>query len=598
MEERYWDRYWRRRLSRRHVIAGGATLAAGSAAILAGCGDDDDDDGGDATPKPGEPTKAAESPTAAAGKKGGTLRLSKAAPDTGLDPHIVVTNPIHPAKAYSHMWTYRPSTKEILFDLATKYEQADPTTLVITLREGVKFQADVAGGRALTADDVAYSFNRLPSMLAKGSQVNGIQWSWMEKAEAVDAKTVRIKQKNPFASNLLALGSSALCVVAREVVEASGGDLQKVMNAGSGPYKMTKREPTGTRYERNPAYYTHENPSATYVKDGPYIDVWEESIIADAATVKAKFIAGELDILNTAQVTVDKLVADELAKSSGVKVAKGPANAHLIMQFDNFKWTDKRLRQAVWMAFDRDQFIKNIYLGDGLYGGPVADGFAKDGLALSQDELKKAQKFDAAEAKKLWDAAGGPQTFPSIKMITQQAIPLFATATQFIAEALRKNLGVDVKVEVVDPATYVAKAVGGYAEKKPKEWDLFVAWEQSLQSMPDYNALVHYIPTGYGAIFGNLRPDSPKQETAALATQMLQLWNAQAQELNVEARKQKMATLQKTILESYGPAVPLPVTATSYAPYRDRVKNFPVNDFMFGNSGTGYFRVHDLFLDG
>ena len=301
------------------------------------------------------------------------------------------------------------------------------------------------------------------------------------------------------------------------------------------------------------------------MKDGPYIDVWEESIIADAATVKAKFIAGELDILNTAQVTVDKLVADELAKSSGVKVAKGPANAHLIMQFDNFKWTDKRLRQAVWMAFDRDQFIRDIFLGDGLYGGPVADGFAKDGLALSQDELKKAQKFDAAEAKKLWDAAGGPQTFPSIKMITQQAIPLFATATQFIAEALRKNLGVDVKVEVVDPATYVAKAVGGYAEKKPKEWDLFVAWEQSLQSMPDYNALVHYIPTGYGAIFGNLRPDSPKPETAALATQMLQLWNAQAQELNVEARKQKMATLQKTILESYGPAVPLPVTATSYA---------------------------------
>lgn len=597
MEEGYWNRYWKRRLSRRHVIAGGATLAVGSAAILAGCGDDDDS-GDENTPAPGEPTKAGASPTAAAGKRGGTLRLSKASPDTGLDPHIVVTNFIHPAKAYSQMWTYRPSTKEILFDLATKYEQVDPTTLVITLREGVKFQAEVAGGRALTAEDVAYSFSRLPAMVAKASQVNGIQWSWMDKVEAVDPKTVRIKQKNPFASNLLALGSSALCVVAKEVVEASGGDLQKVMNAGSGPYKMTRREPTGTRYERNATYYAHENPSPTYVKDGPYIDTWEESIIADAATVKAKFIAGEIDILNTQQVTVDKLVADELAKTSGVKVAKGPANAHLVMQFDNFKWTDKRLRQAVWMAFDRDQFIKNIYLGDGLYGGPVADGFAKDGLALSQDELKKAQKFDPAEAKKIWEAAGGPQTFPSIKMITMQAIPLFATSTQFIAEALRKNLGVDVKVELVDPATYVAKATGGYREKAAKEWDLFVAWETSLQSMPDYNALVHYIPTGYGAIFGNLRPDSPKPETAAYAMEMLQLWNAQAQELNAEARKPKMAAMQKAILESYGPAIPLPVTATAYAPYRDKVKNFPVNDFMFGNSGTGYYRVQDLFLDG
>jgi ABC-type transport system substrate-binding protein len=183
-------------------------------------------------------------------------------------------------------------------------------------------------------------------------------------------------------------------------------------------------------------------------------------------------------------------------------------------------------------------------------------------------------------------------------MITMQAIPLFATATQFIAEALKKNLGVNVDVQVVDPATYVAKAVGGYGEKAPKEWELFVAWELSLQSIPDYNALAHYIPTGYGAIFGNLRPDSPNADTAAYALKMLSLWNAQAQELNPETRKQKMVDLQRAILDSYGPAVPLPVAATAYQPYRDRVKNFPVNDFMYSNSGAGSMRVQDMYLEG
>ncbi len=34
MTKDYWGRYWRRRISRRRVLAGGATLAAGSAAIL------------------------------------------------------------------------------------------------------------------------------------------------------------------------------------------------------------------------------------------------------------------------------------------------------------------------------------------------------------------------------------------------------------------------------------------------------------------------------------------------------------------------------------------------------------------------------------
>ncbi|MES4792489.1 MAG: hypothetical protein C4321_05430 [Chloroflexota bacterium] len=481
------------------------------------------------------------------------------------------------------------------YDLGLEHEQVDPLTLRVKLRQGVKFQADVANGRELTAEDVAYSYTRFPVALTKGSQVNQIQWGWIDKIETPDKYTVVIKQKNPFASNVIALGSSAFAVVAKEVVEANGGDLMRVMNAGSGPYRMVKREPTGTRYERNPDYFQHDPASPTYVKEGPYIDVWEESIIPDPATVKAKFVAGELDVLTV--VNIDRLVADELGREKGVKVVKGPANGHLIMQFDNFKWTDKRLRQAVWMAIDRDAFIKNLYLGEGLYGGPTASEFAKEGYGLSQEELKKLQAFNPGDAKKLWQEAGGPQTFPVIKMVTTQAIPIFATATEFVKKQLEQNLGAKVEVEVVDPATYVARAVAGFAEKAPKPWDLFVAWELSLQTIPDYNALAHYVPVGYGAIFGNLRPDSPKAETAAFAGRMQQLWNAQAQELNPEARKQKVQELVRVIHQEYGPAVPLPVPEFQYAAFRDRVKNYPEKDFMYANAGTGLFRVQNLWLD-
>ena len=592
MENRYWERYSRRRLGRRTFVAGGATAVAGSALVLAGCGGND---GGSATATPAGSSATAAPSQAAVGRRGGTIRVAKASPDTGLDPHITVTNPIHPAKAYSHLWTYQSSTKSVLYDLATKYEQIDPLTLRVTLRPGVKFQPEVANGRALTSEDVAYSFRRFPVALTKGSQVNGIQWSWIDKIESPDPQTVVIRQKNPFASNVVALGSSAFAVVAKEAVEANGGDLVKVMNAGSGPYKMVKRDATGTRYERNPAYYVHDNPSPTYLQDGPYIDAWEEPIIPDPATVKAKFMAGELDVLTL--VNIDKLVAQELGREKGVQVAKGPSNGHLVMQFDNYKWTDRRLRQAVWMAIDRDAFISNLYVGEGLYGAPVADEFAKDGFAPTQAELKKLQPFNAVEAKKLWDAAGGPTTFPTLKMVTMQAIPIFATSTEFIKTQLEKNLGAKVEVEVVDPATYVARAVAGFAEKAAKPWELFVAWETSLQTIPDYNALAHYIPVGYGAIFGNVRQDSPKPETAALAVKMQDLWNKQAQELNTEARKQKMNDLVKAIFDESGPATPLPVPQYAYAAYRDRVKNFPAKDFMYFNAGAGLYRVQDLYLD-
>lgn len=596
MPSRYWMRYWKARTNRRTFLAGAGVTALGAAGLAAGCGGGDDDE--KATPTAaatagGQTPAPAQTPTA--GKRGGTLRIAKASPDTGLDPHIVVTNPIHPAKAYSHLWTYQASTKTVCYDLAVEHEQVDATTLRVKLRQGVTFQPDVANGRELTAEDVAYSYTRFPVALTKGSQVNQIQWGWIDKIETPDKYTVVIKQKNPFASNVVALGSSAFAVVAKEVVEANGGDLMKVMNAGSGPYRMVKREPTGTRYERNPTYYQHDNPSPTYVKEGPYIDAWEESIIPDPATIKAKFIAGELDILSV--VNVDRIVADELSRTKGVKVVKGPANGHLIMQFDNFKWTDKRLRQAVWLALDRDAFIKNLYLGEGLYGGPTASEFAKEGYGLKQDELKQLQKFDPGTAKRLWQEAGGQEAFPVIRMVTMRAIPIFATATEFVKTQLEQNLGVKVEVEVVDPATYVARATAGFAEKAPKPWDLFIAWELSLQTIPDYNALAHYIPIGYGAIFGNLRPDSPKAETAAFAGRMQQLWNAQAQELNAEARKQKVQELVRVIHEEFGPAVPLPVPEFAYAAFRDHVKNYPERDFMYANAGTGHFRVHDLWLD-
>jgi peptide/nickel transport system substrate-binding protein len=587
-----------RRLRRRTLLAGAGSAALGVAGLAAGCGDDDDDQapaGGATATAPQQGTAGSPTP-AAAGKRGGTIRVAKASPDTGLDPHIVVTNPIHPAKAYSHLWTYQASTKTVCFDLATAFEQVDPTTLRVSLRQGVKFQADVANGRELTAEDVAYSYTRFPVALTKGSQVNQIQWGWIDKIETPDKYTVVIKQKNPFASNVTALGSSAFAVVAKEVVEANGGDLMKVMNAGSGPYRMVKREPTGTRYERNPDYFVHDPPSPTYVKEGPYIDAWEEPIIPDPATIKAKFIAGELDVLSV--VNIDRLVADELGREKGIKVVKGPANGHLVMQFDNFKWTDKRQRQAIWLAIDRDAFIKNLYLGEGLYGGPTASEFAKEGLGLSQEELKKLQPFDPKQAKQIWEASGGPQAFPVIRMVTMQAIPIFATATEFVKRQLEQNLGAKVEVEVVDPATYVARAVAGFAEKAPKPWDLFIAWELSLQTIPDYNALAHYIPVGYGAIFGNLRPDSPKSETAAFAGRMQQLWNAQAQELNAEARKQKVQELVRVIHEEFGPAVPLPVPEFQYAAFRDRVKNYPEKDFMYANAGTGLYRVQNLWLDG
>jgi peptide/nickel transport system substrate-binding protein len=594
----YWTRRQRFGVSRRKFLAGSAVTAIGSAAILAGCGDDDDD--GPAPTPTATGTAPGTTPTQTAGRRGGTMRLVKAVPDTGVDPAITSTFLLHTSKVYSHTHLYQASTGEILFDLATSYEQVDPTTLTFKLRPGVNFQADVANGRAVTSEDVAYSWSRYPDALKNlGSQFNAINWGWMDVSqgatfETPDAETITIKQNKPFADNIAAMGNAQFAIVAREMVEGSSdGTLRNVLNAGSGPYRMTRRESTGTRFERNPNYHVEQEPlSPTFVADGPYLDAWEERIIADSGAAKAAFIAGELDILSTALVPVDRIVAQELRGQSGVTVLEAESVDHLILAFDAVKWTDPRLREAISLAFDREKLIRNVYLGDGLFSGPVSTGFKE--FSFTQEELKEKQRFDPQRARQLWQEAVGGSQFGGrrLRITTNAGIPLFPTVGRFIAEELRANLGVEAEVEAVDGNTYTAKAVAPV-----KEWDLFVAWHLGVNTIPSFNALTHYVPSGFGGIFPNLRLDSQVPEVAALARQVQDLYEAQAAAIDPAERKVAMDALQNFLLENHTASLGLPIQKTRYQPIRNRVKNFPVNDFVWGAASANEIRVQNIYLD-
>ncbi len=586
--ENYWTRLRERSVSRRRFIAGTGIAAAGSAAILAGCGDDDD---GGSTPAAGATTAAAGATTAAAGKKGGTIRYTKASPDTGLDPAITVTNPLHPAKAYSHLLVYELSTNKFHLDAASKFEQPEPTKMVFTLRDGMKFNPEAANGRGVTAADVAYSYGRFPTTLKQfGSEVNALQFSWMDSFETPDEKTVIIKLKQPYASGVPSLGSSAFAIVAKELAEANGGKLSDVKNAGAGPYIMTRRDSTGTKYERNPNYFKHANATGPFIEDGPYIDSWEEVIISDPAAVEARFLSGDIDFLGTL-VGVDKLKAAEFKDKKGVVVAKATNPGNYQMMLDNEKWAPHpKLREALSLSIDRDKYIRTVLLGEGIYGSPVGPVFDS---VFSQDKLKTYQKFDPVKAKALWAEGKGNDVFPQgIRTVSATFSVPAQTSVDFFKKEIEANLGVKVTVTPADLAAYVAVAT---ARQKP--WEIFIASEGSLTTIPDYNALTFYVPTGYGAIFGNERLDSPIPETKAFAESAIALFNKQSQELDPVKRKVILEEIQDYFLKNFAPSLPLPVSSTVYGAYRDRVKNFPEKDFQLGNPSTGLFRVPNLYLN-
>jgi len=585
------DNYWLRRaqtnnVTRRRFVGGAMAAGVGAASLgVVGCGDDDDDST-KTTPSGGQATTAAGSPTAAAEQpvRGGTLRLSKAEADTGIDPQVKVVNiqEMYP-KLYSFTHSYRLSTDEVLVDAASGYEQPDPLQLTFKLRDGMKFH-NVApmNGRVVTAEDVAFVFNRFAKARKDlGGQTNEIIWGWMDSVTAPDATTVVIKQKFPFASNLAAMGGTAWAIWAKEAIDKDG---LISSDAGSGPYVLKKRDASGTRMERNPDYFKRANPAKTYVADGPYIDNIDTRILGDAAAVKAAFLSGDLDVLNTTQVIIDKLTVGDFKSNKDVVVETATPLAHIGMAFDMLKFTDPRAREAISLAIDRDALIANIYAGDGTYEGPVCSGLKT--FAMSQSDLKGYQKFDPKKAKELWAAAGNP--FPTLRMVTTQLIPAFATMTDFIAKQLEANLGIKVKIENVDIGTYVSRAI----EVPTKQWELFVASEGSAPTIPDYNSLTHYIPKGYGGNTWMFKEDSPNPEVAKLAKEMTRLNDLASSALKVEDRKAKLIDLQKFAMTNFAPWLSMPVAATAYSIVRKTLRNYPHAD---SPSALG-MRVQDLWI--
>jgi ABC-type transport system substrate-binding protein len=366
------------------------------------------------------------------------------------------------------------------------------------------------------------------------------------------------------------------------------------MRAGAGPYVMTKRDNTGTFYERNPNYYKHSPAEGPYVEDGPYIDAWDELIIADPVAAEARFLEGDLDFLNSALVSLDKLKAEELEGEDGVVISRHTSPANYPMTLDNAKWAPHpQLRQALSMAIDREAYINNILLGDGIYGSPVGPIFDS---VLSQDELKELQPFNPQEARQMWEAGGGNEVFPDgLRTISAT----FSTAGQvnvdFIKRQLEENLGVSVTVTPADLAAYVAIAT----EAGPvKQWEFFMASEGSLTTIEDYNALTFWSPGGYGAIFGNCKLDSTVPENASFAKHAQERFDAQSRILDKEERDEYLRDMQREYLREMRPAIPLPVGAYVYTARRDRVKNYPENDAQLGNSSLGAYRAHNLYLEG
>ncbi len=159
-ESKYWNRFWRRRISRRTLLGAGAVTVAGVAgAVVVGCNGDDGGNGTQATPRDGSPVPIG-SP-----QPGGSVTQGRLIEAGGIDPHIDLTGFGIIDLMYTYLYSWQPSAEEpILNNFVTEMELPDATHFNFTLRQGIKAWPAPYGGPAadeeLTSTDCRESFLR------------------------------------------------------------------------------------------------------------------------------------------------------------------------------------------------------------------------------------------------------------------------------------------------------------------------------------------------------------------------------------------------------------------------------------------------------
>ncbi len=525
------------RTSRRTFMAGAAATAAGAAAFACS---------GSSSSTTAPQVDPNETP-----QPGGTLKSAIFFDPDNLDPAQGGFAWIVFQRLYSYLHHIDGVTGEYIPDLATSYEQPDELTYVFTLRPGVKFHNIApANGREVTAQDFAYSFNRIKEVLNPIDP--GFMTRIVENVEATGDYTFKVTTKKPYSSALQLMGGFWYAVVNREAVE-QWGSISK-QSLGSGPFMLDSFEQEqGARMVRNPGYY----------KTGePYLEGLDVTVITDSTNALAQFRSKALDV-NSALIS--KPEYDSLVRElDGVRhsVSPGFLDPWVGVNLRRPPWNDPRAREALDLAIDRQQMIRNLAFGEAKLNGPIPWG--NERWALPQDELTLTYAVDKAKARALFEAAGVGEMTLQHRVTT--ALPFGREIGEFMKEQLRE-FGLNVEISVHEQNDWIQTTI------LKQDFDTCgFAWFPVL----DPTVSLRFIDSAdifSGQMFGFEDPE------------IASLYDNMQATFEYDARKAAMDDLQRAVLKFHGPVLHL-FDGYQYALWWPWVRNWrpQVPELNFYNS--------------
>jgi peptide/nickel transport system substrate-binding protein len=376
----------------------------------------------------GMPLARAQAPAA---KPGATIRVAHLTPAGAVDP-LTVTDPAGLALINQ--------TGEFLIDddgehltlrpgLALSWKpNTKGDVWTFKLRPNVKFH----DGQTMSAKDVAFTFDRLADP-ASGSAALSVLKGVLSKGSVkiIDDMTVEFHLDAPNGNFPYYVSSDTYNAV---ILPANFTGPYEKSFMGTGPFRLEKYTPqVGASFVRNPDY-------------------WGEKALPER--VQFTFYAGQSAQLLALQGRQADVMGD-FSVQGGLSVMNNPAfkvlgvksSAHrqMHMRTDTGPFKDKRVRQALAFAVNREVIVKGLFRGRATLGNdsPFAPVFPSSDLTVPQ------RRLDVAKAKQLLAQAGVPNGF-DVTLTTEKymEIPDLAVVIQNAAKAV--GIRITLKVESQD----------------------------------------------------------------------------------------------------------------------------------------------------
>jgi ABC-type transport system substrate-binding protein len=344
-----------------------------------------------------------------------------------------------------------PKTSEYVPRLAVKWEASpDMKEWTLTLRKGVPFHF---GFGEFTARDVVHSHALLlrPETIATFASF----WRTVEEIKVIDDHTVIFRMKTPATTMPYALSRAGdLRIVSKAQWDQEGLEGFEQRPAGTGAYQYGGRQlGQSIWFERAENHWSGVRPDFKQL---------EFRIAPEESTRLAMLLRGEAHVVDLSRELHDD------ATKRGMKIMAASLAAEWVSVYfggqyhmpgdPKFKadvpWSDKRVRQAMNMAINRQELQAHLFRGKGepMYVSGMAPFLEGYNPAWAQ-RFDSLYGYNPTKARELLKQAGYPPGTLKAKIwsfaqLAKPEIPQLGEAIAVYFQAV----GIDATLETIDVA--------------------------------------------------------------------------------------------------------------------------------------------------